>query len=109
MAASALTLTLPAGGANLYHHIVSLQITRVATAALVGSAALVITSTNLPGSLAWTVGNAMAAGATQRDIELMISGNPLRSVVANTPTTIVMPAPGAAVLWRAVALYYLSA
>lgn len=102
------TLTLPAPGAGQFHYITSLQISRNATAALVGSATLVITSTNLPGALAWSVGNAMAAGGTQRDVELAPT-TPLKSSAANTATTIVMPIPGAAVLWRAVATYYIGA
>lgn len=84
-----------------------IQIMRTATVALSGTATLVITSTNLPGSLAWSVGNAMAAGGAQRDLDIMLSGNPLKSSVPNTATTIVMPAPGAGVLWRAVAYNYL--
>ncbi len=98
------TLTIPSV-AGLYHYITSLQISRNATAALAGTATLVITSTNLPGALAWSVGNAMAAGGTQRDVELSLTC-PLKSSVAGTNTTIVMPVPGAAVLWRAVATYY---
>ncbi len=105
---TAATLTLTAGGAGLYHYITSLHISRNATAALAGTATLVITTTNLPGSLAWSVGNAMAAGGTQVDIQMSFP-NPLKSSAANTNTTIVMPAPGAAVLWRATATYYLGA
>jgi hypothetical protein len=105
---TAATLTLTAPGAGLYHYITSLHISRNATAALAGTATLVITTTNLPGSLAWSVGNAMAAGGTQIDIQMNFS-SPLKSSVANTATTIVMPAPGAAVLWRCTATYYVGA
>ena len=105
---TAATLTLTAPGAGLYHYITSLHISRNATAALAGTATLVITTTNLPGSLAWSVGNAMAAGGTQVDIQMSFS-NPLKSSVANTATTIVMPVPGAAVLWRCTATYYVGA
>jgi hypothetical protein len=107
-AAAAATLTIPAAGAGLYHYITSLQIYRNATAALAGTATLVITSTNLPGSLAWSVGNAMVAGGTQPDLVFEPS-SPLKSSVANTATTIVMPAAGAAVLWRANVTYYVGA
>lgn len=102
------TLTLPAGGAGLFHYITALEITRNATAALAGTATLVITSTNLPGSLAWSVGNAMNAGGTQVDVDRDFSA-PLKSSVANTASTIVMPVPGAAVLWRANVYYFLGA
>lgn len=80
---------------------------RVATAVLAGTAALVITTTNLPGSLAWTVGNAMAAGGTQID-EATEFSPPLKSSVANTATTIVAPAPGLNVLWRINVYYYVA-
>lgn len=102
------TLTLPAGGAGLFHYLTSIEITRNATAALAGTATLVVTTTNFPGSLAWSVGNAMNAGGTQIDVARDFA-NPLKSSVANTATTIVMPVPGAAVLWRATAYYYLGA
>lgn len=100
------TLTLPAAGANLFHYITSIVIQRTATAALAGSATLVITTTNLPGAIAWSVGNLMVAGGTQNDINLSLTGNPLKSSAANTATTIVLPTPGAAVLWRIVVTYF---
>lgn len=100
-----LTVTLPAGAAGTYHYITGIEITRNATAALAGTATLVITTTNLPGSRAWSVGNAMAAGGTQIDVNITRTA-PLKSSVAATNTTIVMPVPGAAVLWRCNVDYY---
>lgn len=102
------TITIPAAGAGLFHYITNIEITRNATAALAGTATLVITTTNLPGSLAWSVGNAMAAGGTQIDVNKSLA-SPIKSSVANTNTTIVMPVPGAAVLWRANVHYYVGA
>jgi len=104
---AAATLTLAAPGAGLRHYITGIEITRNATAALVGSATLVITTTNLPGSLAWSVGNAMAIGGTQADVSRDFS-QPLQSSAQNTATTIVMPAPGAGVLWRCNVYYYVA-
>ena len=104
---TAATLTLPAV-AGQFHYITGIEIMRTATAALAGTATLVVTTTNLPGSLAWSFGNAMVAGGTQRDTTLAFD-NPLKSSVVNTATTIVMPAPGAAVLWRANIYYYTAA
>lgn len=101
----ALTITLPAAGSGLFHYITRIEINRTATAALAGTATLVVTSTNLPGNPAWSFGNAMAAGGTQSDLNAPI-WPPLKSSVANTATTIVMPAPGAAVLWRANVYYF---
>ena len=100
-----LTITLPAAGAGLFHYITGIEITRNATAALLGSATLVITTTNLPGSRAWSVGHAMALGGTQIDVNIGRT-SPIKSSVANTATTIVMPVPGAAVLWRCNVDYY---
>lgn len=103
---TALTATLPAV-AGQFHYITRIEVTRVSTAALAGTAALVVTTTNLPGALAWSVGNAMTAGGTvaavDQDFPL-----PLKSTTVNTATTIVCPAGGAAVLWRINVFYYLA-
>jgi len=101
---TAVTATLPAAGAGLFHFITAIEIIRTATAALTGTATLVLTTTNLPGSLAWSVGNAMTAGGTQNDLHRSFF-SPIKSVVANVASTIVLPAPGAAVLWR-INVYY---
>ena len=103
---TALTVTLPAAGTGIFHYITGIEITRNATAALVGGATLVITTTNLPGSRAWSVGNAMVAGGTQIDVNIT-RNSPIKSSSANTNTTIVMPLPGAAVLWRCNVDYYI--
>lgn len=97
------TITLPAV-AGKYHYITRLDFMRNATAALAGSATLAITTTNLPGSLQWEVGNAMIAGGTQTDLSATLVP-PLKSAVAGTATTIVFPQPGAAVLWNCTAHY----
>lgn len=105
---TAATATLPAAGAGLFHYITNIQLWRNATAALVGSATLIHTSTNLPGTPAWSVGNAMAAGGTQCDLNYAPT-TPLKSSVANTATTVVMAAGGAAVLNRVNVSYYVGA
>lgn len=101
------TATLPAV-AGMFHHITTLLLMRNATAALAGTATLIHTTTNLPGNPAFSVGNAMVAGGTQTDVSLTFE-NPLKSSVANTNTTIVMPAAGLAVLNRINVGYYLGA
>lgn len=98
------TATLPAAGAGLFHYITSIVIQRAATAALVGGATINITTTNLNGAT-WTVGNAMAAGGSVTDLNFMPS-KPWKSQVANTASTIVFPAAGAAVLSRITVTYY---
>lgn len=102
---TAATATLPAAGAGMFHYITNINLMRNATAALIGSATLIHTSTNLPGSPAWSVGNAMALGGTQLDLDYTPI-TPLKSLVANTNTTVVMAAGGAAVLNRVNVSYY---
>lgn len=105
---TAVTATLPAAGAGLFHYITHIHLCRNATAALAGTATLVHTSANLPGTPNWSVGNAMAAGGTQIDLEYSPT-TPLKSSVANTNTTITMPAAGAAVVNRINVSYYVGA
>ena len=104
---TAATATLPAV-AGQFHYITGIEIMRTATAALAGTATLVVTTTNIAGGVAWSVGNAMAAGGSSKDVTLQ-PANPIKSSVVNTATTIVMPLPGAAVLWRANVYYYTAA
>jgi hypothetical protein len=101
---ASVTATLPAV-AGQFHYISSIHITRTCTAALTGTAALAITTTNLPGSLAWTAGNACAVGSTNNDVAHDFTA-PLKSSVVNTATTIVCPAAGAAVVCRITVLYF---
>lgn len=105
---TAATATLPAAGQGLHHYITYIDLTRSATAALAGTATLNHTTTNLPGNPIWTVGNAMAAGGTQIDLHYAPT-TPLKSTTANTATTIVMPAAGAAVINRINVSYYVGA
>lgn len=102
---AAVTLTIPAPAAGLFHYITGLYIHRAGAAALAGTAVLVVTTTNLPGAMAFSIGNACPAGGMMRDIE-MEPVTPLKSSVAATATTIVAPVPGAGVLWRIWAVYY---
>lgn len=101
---TALTVTLPAVSGQ-FHYITSIRIQRTCTAALVGSAVLTVTTTNLPGNLAYTMGNACLIGSTNNDLVLDLAV-PLRSSAPGTATTIVCPAAGAAVICRITALYY---
>jgi hypothetical protein len=104
-----ITITLPAAGVGLFHYITAIHITRSCNAtATAAGAALVITSTNLPGTPAWTVGNATIAGESKLDLNYSPT-TPLKSLVANTATTIVAPVPGAGVIWRGNCSYYVGA
>jgi hypothetical protein len=102
------TITLPAAGAGLFHYITHIHIARHATAALAGGGTLTITTTNLNG-LTWRVGNQASITVAIMQPGVLIDSDfahPLRSAVSNTATTIVLPAPGAAVLWTAWCAYY---
>jgi len=101
------TATLPAV-AGQFHYITHINIRRVATAALAGGAILAVTTTNL-GGRSWRTGNVASITADTMDAALLIDADfasPLKSAVANTATTIVCPAAGAAVSWQIVVDYY---
>lgn len=105
------TLTLAAAGAGLFHYITRIEIKRVngTAAAVVGTAALSTTTTNLTGAPAWTTGNALAVGEHRDDVIAEFSGNPLKSTTANTNTTFVLPAGGAGIQYRINVSYYVGA
>jgi len=105
-AAGAVTATLPAV-AGQFHYITSINIVKYASVATVGAAAAtVVTSTNLPGSLAWTLPTALAVGAQyEHDVE---PSSPIRSSVVNTATTIVAAAL-ASIIYRITVYYYTAA
>ena len=102
-AGAGVTLTLPAV-AGQFHYLTSLRIDLYNTAARTGGATpVVVTTTNLPGTPAFTFPSAGAVGAMDRlahDLAV-----PLRSSAAGTATTIVAPAT-ANVIWRLTAFYF---
>jgi hypothetical protein len=102
-AAAAVTLTLPAV-AGATHYIGRLSLTLYSTAVRTGAAApITVTTTNLPGAMAFTFGTAGAIGTTDhRQVDF---DSPLKAVAANTPTTIVAPAVTGG-LWRITASYF---
>lgn len=104
-AAAAVTATLPAV-AGQFHYITGYEIEAYSTVARVGGVTpVIVTSTNLPGSTAWTFATAAAVGTT--DTKWYQTVNPIRSSVANTATTIVCPAT-VSIIWR-VNVYYFTA
>lgn len=102
---AAVTLTLPAVAAQ-FHYITFIEIVKYAVAALTGAATPVtVTTTNLPGTPAFTFTTAGAIGTSERDVY-----NPnkaIRSTAINTATTIVCPAT-TSVIWR-VNVWYVAA
>ena len=104
-ASTALTATLPAAAAGLFHYITSIEIQRYASAALTGAAApVVVTTTNLPGTLAWTFDTAAAIGTSQ--IQAFALASPIKSSAAATATTFVAPLFTGAI-WRITITYYI--
>lgn len=106
-AGAAVTLTLGAPGAGLRHYITYLSINRFASALLTAAAAPVtVTTTNLPGSLAFSIpAEAAAQGTLDRWREDF--AYPLAVSAQNTATTIVCPLT-TGVLWRATAGYFVA-
>lgn len=106
-AGAATTLTLAAPGAGLRHYLTYFEITRFATALLTAAAAPVnVTTTNLPGSLAFSFpADAAAQGTVDRWREDF--AYPIASSAQNTATTIVCPAT-TSVIWRITAGFYVA-
>lgn len=108
-AAAAVTATLPAPGVGLRHYITYVSMVRAngTAAALTAAATLVTcTTTNIPGTLAFTrASDALAAGAADHWREDFTF--PLMSAAQNTATTIVCPAT-TGVIWRVTVGYYVA-
>lgn len=103
----ALTVTIP-GAAGKMHAVRRVHLYRTATLSIAGSAVLAITTTNLPASLAWSVGNGISAGGSTDDVDESYDGGNLVSLAAGVDTTFVMPAPGVGVTWHAIVHYDLT-
>lgn len=104
---AAVTLTLAAPGAGLRHYLTYLAINRFAAAVLTAAAAPVtVTTTNLPGSLAFSFpAEAAALGTIDRwreDFAYAIAAS-----AQNTATTIVCPVT-TGVIWRVTAGFYIA-
>lgn len=106
-AAAAVTLTLAAPGAGLRQYLTYLSINRFAAAVLTAAAAPVtVTTTNLPGTLAFSFpADAAALGTIDRWREDF--AYPIAASAQNTAVTIVCPAT-TGVIWRVTAGYYIA-
>ena len=104
---AAVTLTLASPGAGLRHYLTYLSINRFAAAVLTAAAAPVtVTTTNLPGSLAFSFpAEAAALGTIDRWREDF--AYPIASSAQATATTIVCPLT-TGVIWRVTAGYYVA-
>ena len=98
-AGSAATATLPAV-VGLRHYIDGIQVTRSATAALTAAATPVsVTTTNIPGTPAFTFGQDTAGIGIDKTVEFDFGATGIAASAANTATTVVCPAY-AGVIWR---------
>jgi len=101
IAGAAVTATLPAVSGQ-FHVVTAIEIVRFSTANTSGAVPTVITSTNLPGSLAFTID---IVGSTGQSLERYYPDLNLKSSVVNTVTTIVCPAT-TNIIWRVNVFYY---
>ena len=104
---SAITLTLAAPGAGLRHYLTYLSVNRFAAALLTAAATpVLVTTTNIPGSLVLSFPADAAAQGTlfpwREDFAF-----PVATSAQNTATTIVCPAT-TGVIWRVTAGFYVA-
>ena len=105
-AAAAVTATLPSV-AGLRHYIDNITITRSATAALTAAAApVVVTTTNLPGTPAFTFGSDAGGIGVDKTVTFDAGGTGLAAAAIGTATTIVCPVY-TGVIWRVNVIYRL--
>jgi hypothetical protein len=104
---AALTLTIAAPGAGLRVYLTYLSINRFAAAVLTAAAAPVtVTTTNIPGTLAFSIpADAAALGTLDRWREDFAF--PIMTTTQNTATTIVAPLT-TGVIWRITVGYYVA-
>lgn len=104
--AAAVTLTIASPGAGLRHYLTYLRVSRYAAAVLTASATPVtITTTNIPGALAFTCEADAAALGTRATVVSEDFAYPLAVSAQATATTIVCPGT-TGVIWRVTAGYY---
>ena len=102
---AAATLTLAAPGVGLRHYLTYIRIVRIAAAALTaGAAPILVTTTNIPGALVFSI---QANAALQGDIFAFQEdyNYPVAVTAQNTATTFVAPLT-ANVIWRITAGFY---
>ena len=104
---AAVTLTIASPGAGLRQYLTYVGIIRSATALLTaGAAPTVVTTTNLPGALAFTFGADASPQGTDKVIREDFA-YPLAASAQATAVTIVCPVT-TGVIWRVTAGYYIA-
>lgn len=103
------TCTLPAPGAGLFHYITNIELVKLYSVVGVANAAgVVVTSTNLPGNPSWLTEQAVGPAGTAPKVILYSPATPLKSLVANTATTLVAGAQ-LQTIWRWNVSYFTAA
>ena len=103
---TASTATLAAAGAGLFHYITRIELVKLyAVLGVAAAAGVIITSTNLPGAVAWTTEQAAGTLGTAPKVIDITFARPLKSSVANTATTFVAPLQ-LQTIWRWNIYYY---
>ena len=104
---AAVTLTLASPGAGLRHYLTYIAINRFAAALLTaGAAPVTVTTTNLPGTLAFSFPADAATQGTMFPLREDFAF-PIASAAQGTATTIVCPAT-TNVIWRVTAGFYVA-
>jgi len=103
---TAATLTLPAAGAGLFHYITMIQVTKLySVIGVAAGAGVIITTTNLPGTPAFTTEQLASVAGTATLVVNISPATPIKSSVANTATTIVCPQQ-LQTIWRVNVWYF---
>lgn len=100
----ALTATLPAAGAGLFHYIVSIELVKFYSVVGIAGAPVLITTTNFP-TTTWTTEQAVKIAGTAEKVVRHEFTTPVKSSAANVATTFVSPAQ-LQTIWRWNIKYY---
>lgn len=107
VAGAAVTLTLPAPAAGLRQYVGRIRVERFAAAALTAAATpVLVTTTNFPGTMVFSIPVEAAAQGTVYE-KILDSDRAVAAVAQATAVTIVAPVT-TGVIWRLAAYYYLA-
>lgn len=105
---TALTATLPAAGAGLFHYITSLELVKLySVVGIANGAGVIITTTNMV-AMTFTTEQLASVAGTATTVIKEEPATPFRSAVANTATTFVAPAQ-LQTIWRWNVRYFTAA
>jgi len=103
---TAVTASLPAPAAGLFHYITSIQVVKVYNAlGVAAGAGVVVTSSNLPGAAAWITEQAAGAVGTAVTVISYQPTTPLKASAAATASTVAAPAQ-LQTIWRINVSYF---